>query len=103
MVLASSMEAKMKQEKPSLPAEGYVRLKQILGPEGPVPVGKSTWYAGVKSGRFPQPVKLGPRTTAWRVADIRALFSSKSDLADAFEECSVTKRRDTTKGRRNEE
>ncbi|WP_454781684.1 helix-turn-helix transcriptional regulator [Legionella sp. WA2022007384] len=32
---------------------------------------KSTWWAGVKSGRFPQPVKLGPRTIAWRVKDIK--------------------------------
>jgi predicted DNA-binding transcriptional regulator AlpA len=41
-----------------------------------VPVGRSTWWAGVKSGRFPKPVKLGPRTTAWKVEDIRALIES---------------------------
>ena len=28
-----------------------------------IPVGKSTWWAGVKSGRFPQPVKVSPRIT----------------------------------------
>ncbi|HXD35423.1 MAG TPA: AlpA family phage regulatory protein, partial [Rhodanobacter sp.] len=33
-----------------------------------------TWWNGVRSGRFPKPVKLGPRTTAWRVEDIRALI-----------------------------
>jgi hypothetical protein len=38
------------------------------------PVGRSSWWAGIKSGRFPKPVKLGPRTTAWRVEDIRALI-----------------------------
>ena len=38
------------------------------------PVGKSTWWAKVKAGEYPQPVKLGPRTTAWRVEDIRALL-----------------------------
>jgi prophage regulatory protein len=53
---------------------GFVRLATILAPRGPIPVGKSTWWAGVKSGRFPQPVKLGPRITAWRVEDIRALI-----------------------------
>jgi predicted DNA-binding transcriptional regulator AlpA len=37
-------------------------------------VSKSTWWAGVKSGRFPKPVKLGPRITAWRSGDIRALI-----------------------------
>ena len=64
-----------------LPEIGYVRLSQIIGnphAEPPIPavipVGKSTWWAGVKSGRFPKPVKLGPRTTAWRVEEIRALI-----------------------------
>lgn len=63
------------QTKTTLPNEGYVRLSQIIGPSGPIPVGRSTWWAGVKSGRFPAPVKLGPRTTAWRVEDIRALIA----------------------------
>lgn len=40
------------------------------------PVGRSTWWAGVKSGKFPQPVKLGPKTTAWRAEDIRALIEN---------------------------
>ena len=65
----------------TLPETGYVRVPQILGdpkanPPIPaiIPVGKSTWWAGVKSGRFPEAVKLGPRTTAWRVEDIRSLI-----------------------------
>lgn len=65
-----------------LPQTGLVRLSQILGspkaspPIPPViPVSRATWWAGVKSGRFPQPVKtLGPRIAAWRVEDIRALI-----------------------------
>jgi len=55
----------------TLPNEGYVRLPTILAV---FPVGKSTWWLGVRNGRFPPPVKLGPRTTAWRVEDIRALL-----------------------------
>lgn len=58
----------------SLPDEGFVRLSAILAPGGPVPVGKSTWWEGVRSGRFPKPVKLGPRITVWRVEDIRRLI-----------------------------
>ncbi len=57
-----------------LPKSGLLRLRSILGPDGPIPVSKSTWWAGVKCGRFPEPVKLGPRTTAWRVEDIRSLI-----------------------------
>ncbi len=57
-----------------LPTSGLVRLSTIIGPNGPVPVSKSTWWEGVRSGRYPKPVKLGPRITAWRVEDIRALI-----------------------------
>ena len=58
----------------ALPETGFLRLKKILAPAGPIPVSKSTWWAGIKDGRFPKPVKLGPRTTAWRVEDIRRLI-----------------------------
>jgi prophage regulatory protein len=64
-----------------LPQTGYLRLPHIIGnakaePPTPalIPVSKSTWWDGVKSGRFPKPVKLSARTTAWRVEDIRALI-----------------------------
>ncbi|WUR16210.1 AlpA family phage regulatory protein [[Empedobacter] haloabium] len=45
-----------------------------------MPVSPATWWAGVKSGRFPSPVKLGPRMTAWRVEDIRAFISAQAPL-----------------------
>ena len=59
-----------------LPETGFVRLVSIIAPNGPIPVSKSTWWAGVKTGRYPKPVKLGPRITAWRVEDIRTLIHS---------------------------
>ena len=84
-----------------IPQEGFLRLNQILGvtevtereaesnrtsKRGPrkartavagvLPIKKSTWWAGVKSGRFPKPVKLGSRVAVWRVADIRQLLDS---------------------------
>ncbi|MGD9711763.1 MAG: helix-turn-helix transcriptional regulator [Thermomicrobiales bacterium] len=60
----------------TLPATGLIRLSSILAPHGPIPVSKSTWWAGVRTGRFPKPVKLGPRITAWRVEDIRNLIET---------------------------
>jgi prophage regulatory protein len=39
-----------------------------------IPVSRSTWWAGVKDGRYPRPIKLSERCTAWRVEDIRALI-----------------------------
>ncbi len=59
----------------SLPETGFLRLSAILKL---IPVSKSTWWEGVKTGRFPKPVKLGPRVTAWRVEDIRQLIAQPS-------------------------
>lgn len=59
----------------SFPRHGFVRLKQILNP-GPIPVSPSTWWQGVKDGRFPKPTKLGPRTTVWRAEDIWRLIET---------------------------
>jgi predicted DNA-binding transcriptional regulator AlpA len=52
-----------------------LRLPQVLTL---IPISRSSWWAGVKTGRYPQPVKLEPRTTAWRAADIAALLESIS-------------------------
>ena len=58
-----------------LPEKGFLRLSSIIGPdERLIPVSKSTWWAGIRAGRFPSPVKLGPRITAWRVEDIARLI-----------------------------
>jgi prophage regulatory protein len=54
--------------------KGFVRLRSILAPTGPLPISRSSWWAGVASGRYPKPVKLGPRITAWRTEDIRKLI-----------------------------
>jgi prophage regulatory protein len=65
-----------------LPLTGFVRIKQIVGdpnanpPIPPIyPVARSTWWQGVRDGRYPRPVQLSRRVTAWRVDDIRALLS----------------------------
>ncbi len=62
-----------------LPSTGYLRIHQILGDAkrgipAIYPISKSAWWAGVRDGRYPASVKLGPRTTAWRVEDIRTLI-----------------------------
>ena len=54
----------------TLPEVGYVRLSTILQV---FPVGRSSWWAGVKSGKYPASVKIGENTTAWKAEDIRAL------------------------------
>jgi predicted DNA-binding transcriptional regulator AlpA len=60
----------------SLPETGFVRLPQVLRV---IPLGKTSWWKGVKSGRFPKPVKLSARCTAWRAEEIRALIQRLSN------------------------
>ncbi|MDL2271846.1 AlpA family phage regulatory protein [Desulfovibrio sp. OttesenSCG-928-I05] len=60
----------------STPPTGLLRLPQVLAL---IPVGKSSWWRGCKTGRYPKPVKLGPRTTVWRAEDIAALMQSLSN------------------------
>ena len=62
-----------------LPQEGFLRIWQILGDKkntpALIPISRSSWWAGVRSGRFPKPTKmLGKRITAWRIADIKDLI-----------------------------
>lgn len=54
-----------------LPEDSFLRLPQVLEL---IPVSKSAWWQGCKDGRFPKPIKLGPRTSAWRASDIAALM-----------------------------
>ena len=56
---------------PPQPPTAYLRLPQVLEV---FPVSKSSWWAGVKSGKYPKAVKLGQRTTAWSAESIRALI-----------------------------
>lgn len=67
-----------------LPETGYVRLAQILGnpkadpPVPPiVPISKSSWYAGIKSGIYPAPILISPRTAVYRVEAIRLLIENQ--------------------------
>ena len=57
----------------SLPSTGFVRLPQILAV---LPISKSAWWQGIKDGKYPHGIKLGGRTTAWRVEDIKNLLKS---------------------------
>ncbi len=72
----------------ALSDKGFLRIWQIVGDpkaEPPIPalipIGKSTWWAGVKSGKFPQPVKLGARKTAWKASSIQKLMDSFAEAA----------------------
>lgn len=58
-----------------LPTPRYLRINQIVGPDGPLPISRSGFWAGVKQGKFPKPRKISPRVTVWRTDDILALLA----------------------------
>lgn len=66
---------------PTLPLTGFISLSQIIGQGRSdtlalIPVSRTTWWRGVKSGRYPQGVKISARRTAWRAEDIHNLLNS---------------------------
>ncbi len=52
-----------------LPETGYLRQSQLI--PHIIPFSAATLWREVKAGRFPAPVKLSSRITAWRVEGIR--------------------------------
>jgi predicted DNA-binding transcriptional regulator AlpA len=62
----------------TIPDTGFVRLAQVLEV---IPLGKTCWYEGIKSGRFPKSVKLSARCRAWKAEDIHALIKELGQQA----------------------
>ncbi len=60
----------------NLPETGLLRVNQILRF---IPISRSSWWAGVKSGKYPKPRKLGERITCWKAEDIRTLINGSND------------------------
>lgn len=54
-------------------SEKLLRLKQVLEV---IPVSKSAWWAGCKSGKYPAPMKLSEKTTVWKLSDLERLIAS---------------------------
>jgi predicted DNA-binding transcriptional regulator AlpA len=71
------MEDTQELDSVKLPETGFLRLSRVLFF---YPVGKTCWWEGVRSGRFPKPVKLSARCTAWRAEDIRALIQNLPNI-----------------------
>lgn len=60
-----------------LPEDAVIRLPDVLRL---FPVGKSTWWDGIRKGVYPKPIELGPRARGWRLGDVLAL-TRKTDAA----------------------
>jgi prophage regulatory protein len=71
-----AVELKNMHEKP---IDALVRIKRIIGPNGILPVSRSAWYQGIKEGRFPKPVRLGKRTSAWRMSELMRVIEREAE------------------------
>lgn len=69
----------MSHMQPQIPTFGFLRLPQVLAI---VPISKSAWWEGCRTGRYPKPIKLGSRTTVWRVEDIADFVQNLGKQAD---------------------
>jgi prophage regulatory protein len=67
-------EMPMKNETPAAPEV----LDRFPAVQARVNASKTSIYGWMKSGDFPQPVKLGPRAVAWRRSDVDAWISSRT-------------------------
>lgn len=65
----------MYQNQTTIPAFGFLRLPQVLAI---FPISKSAWWDGCRTGRYPKPIKLGPRTTVWKAEDIKEFIERVS-------------------------
>lgn len=63
----------MSQKQLESPVKRLLRIKQVLAR---LNISRSSWLEGCRTGRFPQPIKIGPRTTVWREEDINAFIDS---------------------------
>ena len=62
----------------------FYRLKEIIGDRKKgispiIPVSRASWYAGIKAGKYPKPIRLSKRTVAWREDDIKTLCEKLSE------------------------
>lgn len=64
-------------DRTTIPETGFVRLPDILAI---YPVSPSSWWEGVRTGRYPRGFKISKRCTAWRAEDIRALIASVHEV-----------------------
>lgn len=59
----------------NLSQSAYIRLPEVLNL---IPIGRSTWWLWVATGKAPKGVKLGAKTTAWKLSDIQKLLDDLS-------------------------
>ena len=66
-----------KQLEPSV--KRLLRLNEVLPRFS---ISRSAFWEGCRTGRFPQPIKIGPRTTVWKSEEIDAVIENLGKRGD---------------------
>ncbi len=64
------------QEKPT---DALVRIGKIVGPNGLIPVSRSSFYQGIRDGIYPKAVRLGKRTSVWRMSELMRVIEREAE------------------------
>lgn len=63
----------MSQKQVESSVKRLLRLKEVLAR---LSISRSSFWEGCRAGRFPQPIKIGPRTTVWKSEEIDAFIEN---------------------------
>ena len=63
----------MSQKQVESSIKRLLRIKEVLAR---LSISRSSFLEGCRTGRFPQPIKIGPRTTVWKAEDIDAFIEN---------------------------
>ena len=63
----------MSQKQLESSVKRLLRIKEVLAR---LSISRSSFLEGCRTGRFPQPIKIGPRTTVWKAEDIDAFIEN---------------------------
>ena len=63
----------MSQKQLGSPVKRLLRIKEVLVR---LSISRSSFLDGCRTGRFPQPLKIGPRTTVWKSEEIDAFIEN---------------------------
>ena len=63
----------MSQKQVESSVKRLLRIKEVLAR---LSISRSSFLEGCRTGRFPQPIKIGPRTTVWKAEDIDAFIEN---------------------------
>ncbi len=46
-----------------------------------IPISRASFYNAIRAGKYPPPIKIGPRTSVWRARQIHALIDMLEPVA----------------------